>query len=373
MRYGIFAATPRGCQQAIKTAHVLQGQIGELGKAEVWIHDKQVTVMKALPEQDSVSWQGYHRLADIFAQGWGNYDALIFIMATGIVVRTLAPHLVNKLSDPAVLVMDDRGQNIISLLSGHLGGANRLTAYLASQLGANPVITTATDVNNLLAPDVVAADLQCVPMPKANLPLFNGSLLSGKKLVYWLDSGLKAREAYEAVLKKHQLNYELVDDLPAKMAGIASAELYVVCTAASATLPVRENVLYLQPRRLIAGVGCRRDTEQELIEKALQEACQSIGWSVGRLSQLASTVVKSDEAGLLAVAEKLHIPIKFFPNQPMAEIIQQYQLEESSFVKQTIGIGNICEAAALCSVPHGRIALAKHKYEKVTVALVWQK
>lgn len=373
MRYGIFAATPRGCQQAIKTARMLQGQIGELGKAEVWIHDKQVSVMKALPEQDSVSWQGYHRLADIFAHGWGNYDALIFIMATGIVVRTLAPHLVSKLSDPAVLVMDDGGRNIISLLSGHLGGANRLTAFLANQLGANPVITTATDVNNLLAPDVVAADLQCVPMPKANLPLFNGSLLSGKKLIYWLDSSLKAREDYEAVLKKQQVAYELVDDLPTRIESIDSHELYVVCTSGAGALPLRENVLYLQPRRLIAGVGCRRNTEQALIEQALQEACQSIGWSVGRISQLASTVVKSDEAGLLAVAEKLDIPIEFFPNQPMAEIIDKYQLEESSFVKKTIGIGNICEAAALCSVPYGRIALGKHKYEKVTVALIWQK
>lgn len=372
MRYGIFAATPRGCQQAIRIAHALQGQIGELGKAEVWIHGKQVSVMKALPEQDSVSWQGYHKLADIFAHGWGNYDALIFIMATGIVVRTLAPHLVSKLSDPAVLVMDDGGRNIISLLSGHLGGANRLTAYLAGQLGANPVITTATDVNNLLAPDVVAADLQCVPMPKANLPLFNGSLLSGKKLIYWLDSSLKAREDYESVLKK-QVAYELVDDLPTRIESIDSHELYVVCTSEAGALPLRENVLYLQPRRLIAGVGCRRNTEQALIEQALQEACQSIGWSVGRISQLASTVVKSDEAGLLAVAEKLDIPIEFFQNQPMAEKIDKYQLEESSFVKKTIGIGNICEAAALCSVPHGRIALGKHKYEKVTVALIWQK
>ena len=329
--------------------------------------------MESLAGEACAGWQSYDRLADVAAEMWKRCDGLVFIMATGIVVRTLAPHLVSKLSDPAVLVMDDRGQNIISLLSGHLGGANRLTAYLASQLGANPVITTATDVNHLLAPDVVAADLQCVPVPKSNLPLFNGSLLSGKKLVYWLDSSLKARADYEAVLQKHRLAYELVDDLPARLAGIASAELYVVCTAAAAGLPVRENVLYLQPRRLIAGVGCRRNTEQVLIEQALAKSCQSIGWSVGRIGQLASTAVKANEAGLLAAAEKLHVPIEFFPNQPMAEMIEKYQLEESSFVKKTIGIGNICEAAALCCVPQGQIALAKHKYEKVTVALIWQK
>ena len=370
MKYGIFAATPNGCQQALLVAEALERC---QGSTEIWVQAKQAVAMASLAGKAGLGWQSYSRLADAVAEIWKRCDGLVFIMATGIVVRTLAPHLESKLSDPAVLVMDDRGQNIISLLSGHLGGANRLTAYLAAQLEANPVITTATDVNHLLAPDVVAADLQCVPVPKSNLPLFNGSLLSGKKLVYWLDSTLKAKADYEAVLKKHQLDYELVDDLPAKLAGIASVELYVVCTDAAAALPVRKNVLYLQPRRLIAGVGCRRNTTQKLIEQALEEACQSIGWSVGRIGQLASTVVKSDEAGLLAVAEKLHIPINFFSNQPMAEMIEQYQLEESSFVKKTIGIGNICEAAALCCVPLGRIALAKHKYEKVTVALVWQK
>ncbi len=382
MRYGVFAATPKGCQLAIRLVHALQepqdseavmaGQ--ELrGQVEIFVHQKQLRVMEALPEQSIVQWQGYQKLAEVFAGGLASYDGLIFIMATGIVVRTLAPHLVSKLSDPAVLVMDDGGRNIISLLSGHLGGANRLTAYLASQLGANPVITTATDVNNLLAPDVVAADLQCVPAPKKNLPLFNGSLLTGQRLIYWVDSQLKARENYEAVLQRHQIDYRLVGNLSEAIAEISSKELYVVLTSQAENLPSGENILYLQPRRLIAGVGCRRNTAKELIAQALAEACGSIGWGTGRISQLASTVVKADEVGLLAMAKELQVPIEFFENQQMAEMIEKYQLKESDFVKKTIGIGNICEAAALCCVPQGRIALNKHKYEKVTVALIWQK
>ena len=244
---------------------------------------------------------------------------------------------------------------------------------MARELEANPVITTATDVNNLLAPDVVARDLQCLPTPKKNLPLFNGSLLAGQRLVYWVDSQLKARENYEAVLQRHQIAYRLVENISEVLVGIDSEELYVVITAQAENLPSEENILYLQPRRLIAGVGCRRNTSKELIAQALAEACGSIGWSTGRISQLASTVVKADEAGLLAMAEELQVPIEFFGNQQMAKMIEKYQLKESNFVKKTIGIGNICEAAALCCVPQGRIALSKHKYEKVTVALIWQK
>ena len=384
MKYGVFVATPRGCQQALRLVQALQnnhGAAGEYqdsyeslqGEAEFFVHCKQAKVMEELAKALPLKWQSYQKLSDVFAQGMGNYDGLIFVMATGIVVRTLAPHLVSKLLDPAVLVMDDGGRNIISLLSGHIGGANRLTAYLARELEANPVITTATDVNNLLAPDVVAADLQCLPTPKRNLPLFNGSLLTGQRLVYWVDSQLKARKNYEAVLQRHQIAYRLVENLSEALVGIDSEKLYVVITSQAENLPSEENILYLQPRMLIAGVGCRRNTPKELIAQALAEACGSIGWSTGRISQLASTVVKADEAGLLAMAEELQVPIEFFENQQMAEMIEKYQLKESNFVKKTIGIGNICEAAALCCVPQGRIALSKHKYEKVTVALIWQK
>ena len=370
MKYGIFAATPHGCQRALQVAEALSGCQGE---AEIWVQAKQAHVMEALLASAKAKWQGYSALKNVIAEAWERCDGLVFIMAAGIVVRTIAPYLASKLSDPAVLVMDDGGRNIISLLSGHIGGANRLTSYLAGRLGANPVITTATDVNHLLAPDVVAAELQCLPVPKHNLLLFNGSLLSGRRLVYWVDAELKAMSDYQPVLEKHQLGYELVHNLAKRVAEVDSDELYVVLTDKSEDLPQRENILYLQPRCLIAGVGCRRGTDKSLIQKALEAACSSIGWSTGRLSRLASTVVKSDEAGMLAMADELKIPIAFFDNAKLADSIEKYKLEESVFVKKNIGVGNICEAAALCSVPKGKIALPKHKYEKVTVALVWQK
>lgn len=332
----------------------------------------------------------YQKLSEEMADAFVRYDALIFIMAAGIAVRSVAPYVASKLSDPAVLVLDDRGQNIISLLSGHVGGANELTRLLAKKLRSNPVITTATDVNQLLAPDVLAGRLDMVPCPKENLVVFNGALLRGRKLVYLLDSSLKCRAEYERRLRASHVPYEVVDgsELPDRLAstnvtdsgltgaagkaeGAGQNALYVVLSDRQRQASSR--VLYLVPRGLIAGVGCRRGTAPELILAALQEACGCIGWQIDRLDRLASTVVKADEQGLLAAAEGLQLPIDFFENQSLEEAIERYGLSESEFVKKNIGVGNVCEAAALCCTERGRIALPKNKYEKVTVALIWER
>ena len=135
----------------------------------------------------------------------------------------------------------------------------------------------------------------------------------------------------------------------------------------------REDVICLVPRRLIAGIGCRRGTEMSAIRAALEAALTKIGRSIADVSLLASTEAKADEAGLLALSAELKRDIRFHSNEKMQETIDAYGLSESPFVKKNIGIGNVAEAAALASVPAGRLALAKTRFEKVTVALVWEK
>ncbi len=410
MQYAAIAATAGGCRQALNIARVLEnpginklaGQsnsqnasnIDMPGQVDIYVHGKALKDMARLlaeSHEPQRKYNEYQRLGDLLPRLWQAYDGFIFIMATGIVVRLIAPHIVSKLSDPAILVMDDRGQNIISLLSGHVGGANRLTAYLAASLGANPVITTATDVNNLLAPDVVAGYLKAVPYPKENIVRFNGGLLRGENIHWWLEGNIPACQGYERILQAkgvdyakfylHELESEVYGDevthstdssnskrLPWRQPG-----LHVVIAQKAADLPKQENILYLYPRRLMAGVGCRRNTEKALILSALDKACQAIGWDRSRISGLASTVVKSNEKGLLEAADDLGVSIEFYENNQLAQMIDKYHLPESDFVKKTIGVGNICQASALCRAGQGTIALDKTKYEKVTVALVWQK
>ncbi len=400
MRYAVFASTEKGLGLAGRLAAACEGaQVTVFLQERLWANSGDIPGQKQAA-QGHGAWAAcsevrpYQKLSEEMAAAFVRYDALLFIMAAGIVVRSIAPHVVSKLSDPAVLVLDDRGQNIISLLSGHVGGANELTRLLAGKLGSNPVITTATDVNQLLAPDVLAGRLDMVPCPKENLVVFNGALLRGRRLTYLLDSSLKCRAEYERRLRANHVPYEVVeaDELPARLevsmsmklsagslddGAVARAELagqdelYVVLSDRQYKADSR--VLYLVPRGLIAGVGCRRGTAPELILTALQEACGCLGWQIERLDRLASTVVKADEQGLLATAEGLQLPIDFFENPSLAAAIERYGLSESEFVRKNIGVGNVCEAAALCCTARGRVALPKRKYEKVTVALIWER
>ncbi len=320
--------------------------------------------------------QTFSRIVAATADVFSRYDALVFLMATGIVVRSIAPLIRSKLADPAVVVMDEKAKHVISLLSGHVGGANALTRQLAAALGSDPVITTATDVEGKVAPDAIAGRLGLVPEPHGAILSVNRAVLEGAQLRYIIDDALPLADFYQEQLAA------LGDEVFFRGEGILPKEgetrpiVEVVITRTPANFPAHQKRggLFLRPERLIAGVGCRRGTPWEAIRAALRDACGRIGVPEGGISCLASTVVKRDEIGLLTIADVYGIPIHFFENEALAAVIKSYGLRESEFVKKTIGIGNVAESAALAEAgQRGRIALGKTKYEKVTVALVWQR
>lgn len=264
----------------------------------------------------------FSRLADFVAEIFGKFDALVFICATGIAVRVIAAHVVSKLSDPAIIVVDERGRNVISLLSGHVGGGNDLALKIASAIGANPVITTATDVEGKFAVDALAGKLGLTPEPKDAIKAINSAVLRDEP-VYVVAGGVR---------------------------------------------------LNLVPQKLVAGIGCKRGTTAKAIGAAVAEACAEIGQSVERIGALASVELKSDEVGLIEFAGSLGVEVKFFSAEELAKKIAEYKLSESKFVKAVLGVGNVCEAAALCCVESARFALPKKSFGNgVTVALVWEK
>ena len=350
MRCAVFTATPRGTKTALRVRASLDASVDIFVKAG-----------QEMPAEVRV----YERLAPQVAAAFRQYDALIFIMATGIAVRMIAGSLKSKLEDPAVLVLDEEAQHVISLLSGHIGGANELTRDLAASLGADPVITTATDVQKKLAVDVAAARLALRPSPKEQIKRFNSAVLDGEAICYVIDENLARASFYKKRLDDMGLAALFGRELPPEEG------LTAFITADESVR--REDVICLVPRRLVAGIGCRRGTEMSEIRAALEAALTKIGRSIADVSLLASTEAKADEAGLLALSAELKRDIRFHSNEKMQETIDAYGLSESPFVKKNIGIGNVAEAAALASVPAGRLALAKTRFEKVTVALVWEK
>ncbi len=356
MRYAVFAVTARGAELAMRTAAALDG--------ESVLFLKQGTFSR---EPHDLKICAFDRLRDAAGSAFSVFDGLIFIMAAGIAVRMIAPHVESKLSDPAVLVMDEKGLHVISLLSGHIGGANALARQLGHALGAEPVITTATDVEQKLAVDVVAAELALRPVPKEAIKSFNGKILSGGVIDYYIDAGLPNGDFYYKEMKAQGLHPVMAD-----MASVLRARTpRAVVTDSEGER--QEGMLLLLPRRLIAGVGCRRGTPKERVLQALREACARIGRRAEDISLLCSTVAKQDEQGLLQAAYALGREIVFYENEDLQAVIARYGLRESGFVKEHIGVGNVCEAAALASVERGRMAMGKTKFGKVTVALVWER
>ena len=172
MRCAAFTVTTHGIELAEKL------RAAGIGSVDVFVKEGK-------PAPDDA--KHYSRLDDVVGDAFFRYDALIFFSALGISVRLIAPHLQSKLLDPAVVVVDDQARYAISLLSGHVGGANALTYQIAGALKARPIVTTATDVNRLIAPDVIATELGLKPYPKSMIERINSSLLAHRPIYYYID------------------------------------------------------------------------------------------------------------------------------------------------------------------------------------------
>lgn len=351
MRYAIIAITANGALLAEKLRHLLNGDGTVYGKTGKYDKD-----LPFIP---------FNRMSEIMPEVFSRYDAIIFFCATGIVVRMIAPYIIKKDVDPAVIVIDEQGHHVISLLSGHLGGANALTQNIASLLGAVPVITTATDVRGIKAPDDIARELGFSVSPLENVKTINTALLSGQSVNYYIDKNLPHSTHFLTMLKEREINATILntnelDDCPKPL---------VLLTAKPIN---KKGVLCFLRHRLIAGIGCRRGTTQQQIEACLKKACSFINYDIDEVVLITSTTVKADEEGILLTARKYAIPVKFWDNTALQESITRYGLHESAFVKEQIGVGNVCEAAALTGGKR-KLILNKTKFEKVTVALAWEK
>lgn len=370
MRLACFALTEKAYGLAVTFQRSLDVPV------TIFVSEKSAANIKGSLKENV---QLFVKICDAVEKAFRGYDGLIFIMAAGIAVRSIAPLLKSKLEDPAVVVFDECGQYGISLLSGHIGGANLLTQQLCQAVGALPVITTATDVNHNMAPDAVAARLSLRPWPKLRIQTLNSAVLRGERVYWRIDKTLMHSIFFKQQLEKEGQSVELCS--PGRLFSVLPEERKqpTVVLVAEKDLPelsyLPANMLCMIPRRLIAGVGCKRGTPAALVMAALETACRMVGRDRSFLAALSSTTVKRHEAGILYAADSLGCPVYFYENDQMSKVIRNLQLEESPFVRETIGIGNVCEAAAYCCTGEngGRLALQKTKFEKVTVALVWEK
>ncbi|MDD4273188.1 MAG: cobalt-precorrin 5A hydrolase [Desulfobacter postgatei] len=297
------------------------------------------------------SYTGFSTLGKALAALWDRYDAHYFIMATGIVVRTIAPLLQDKTKDPAVVCGDEAGHFVISLVSGHIGGANHLAVKISAILGATPVITTATDVNQVPAIDVIARDLDIYIENKAAIKHVSMAFIKGEPL--------PVHDPFQLV--SPHLPSELMKD-PSLFSSEKSG---IWVDYAVRDLP--EKVLVLRPKMLVAGMGCRKGVTRRELEDHLQQVFHAQGVSVNSLSKIVSVDLKADEPGLLALARTLNVPIEFYTRDELDQV--KRVPNPSSLVNKHIGVKSVCEAAAMLATGTTCLLIPKTASRKVTLAL----
>lgn len=341
-RIAIWVLTPNGIDQAARL---------RLQWPEAAMHCSR----RLEPESLALTAQPFDGLMPAVAERFREFDGHIFIMAAGIVVRAIGPLLGHKHRDPAVVVVDDAGLFAISLVAGHVGGANRLARRTAELLGAVPVITTATDVNGRPAIDVLAVELGLAIENPAAVKGVNMTLLAGRPLPLWDPWGLVA-----PVLGADVQAVDL-----AVLAAFSPEQAGVYVDDRCAPLP--EHVLRLRPPSLVAGIGCNRDTAAEEIAALLTAALAEGALSGRSLLRIASIDLKHDEPGLLALARTLGVPLHFYS----AEVLNQVRHvpNPSAMAAKHVGVHSVCEAAAILAAQQGYLIVTKRKSANATVAI----
>ena len=312
---------------------------------------------------------------------FSQYDNLVCIMAAGIVIRILAPVIVHKTSDPAVVVMDQKGRYAISLLSGHLGGANELARKMALISGGSPVITTATDVAGQLSFDTFAKKYDMRIENIQVLKLISGALLRNEPVQVFSDiiyPEFKDNDLLrtEAVPRDTVPRDTVPRDNPAhedRSAGrIPPLSGPAVVIDEGIHLKPAEDipVLYLRPKTICAGVGCKRGMPAEAVRKALLQTLKEEQLSPLSLKCIATIPLKADEAGILETAESLHTDVKIIPTEDIKALdIASLGIAGSEFVAQNTGVPSVSTAGAYLASGRGEILRDKAKYKGVTIAL----
>lgn len=347
MKAAVVSFTGRGSRLNRKIVEILKSRGWD---CEGWTREKFAVSGLNIMEGTLADWTG---------ENFPEADALIFVGACGIAVRAVAPWVKDKFQDPAVVAADEGGQFVISLLSGHAGGANRLTRELAAALGAVPVITTATDVNGRFAVDVFAAENGCAISSRDLAKQLSADILEGKRVFISSDFPVEGEFPPEVSAGEERGQ------------GRDSEEFSSVSVRITWSDQEEEQVLRLIPRRAVLGMGCRRGVSREVLEREAEAALRAAGVDRRAVRAIASADLKQKEEGLLSLAEEWGVPFLTYSAEEMNRIPGTFS--SSEFVKHTAGVDCVCERAAMAAVLEngagGRLLAGKRKGDQTTAAL----
>ncbi len=336
----VVAITPGGAALARRLCRELPG-------AQCWLP------RSAAGEDPGV--RTFRRLSQVFQGAFRARESLVCIMAAGIVVRGIAPYLRSKDLDPAVVVLDEGGKFAVSLLSGHLGGANDLARQVATVLGGTPVITTASDIRGLPALDVLAARLGLTMENLAGVRGVQMALLSGHPVRVVDPDGYLAGPLAQypgLFTREPDLEAALLAGRPTVYVGFREG-------------PWPEWWLVLRPKNLVAGVGCHQDTSAEEIINFIQATFKEERLSLLSLKALATIAAKKDEPGLQEAARRLGVELIWFTAEELEQVAVPHPSKQ---VARHLGVESVSEAAAL-KAGGVELIVPKRKTRNATLAV----
>ena len=315
MKLAFLAFTEKGFALAGSLAQTLGGSVMRCGKPD-----------------SLLDWTQKHFADD---------DGLVFVGAVGIAVRAIAPYIEKKWKDPAVVAVDECAQFAVPLLSGHLGGANRLARAVSEVCGAQAVITTATDVNGVFAVDEWARCQELSVIDPQHIKLISGKLLAG--------DSVKVYGPYP-IEGECPIGVEAAETLPADVA---------------VSIRQEKAVLSLAPKTVVLGVGCRKATPQSTIESVLKRFLQQSRLRPESICAAASIDLKKEEPGLIAFCNSHGWDFKTCTAEELRQVPGEFT--PSAFVSQITGVDNVCERSAVFA-SGGDLFVKKFAADGVTMA-----
>jgi cobalt-precorrin 5A hydrolase len=282
----------------------------------------------------------------------------VFVMAIGAVVRMIAPLLRGKGTDPAVVCLDEAGRFAVPILSGHGGGANALAVRIAGAIGAQPVLTTASDVQGTIAVDLLGAELGWrFEDPRGNATRAAAAVVNGEPVAIVLGEGAPVEWPADWPLPPHATICDALDE-PACRG--AEALLVVTDRTVCCDEPALARAVLYRPRSLVLGIGCDRGAPADLVDRGVEALLAGHGLSPGSIRELATVDLKADEPALLALSTRLGAPLRTFP---AAELDATPGMENpSERVARLVGTRGVAEPAALRAAGQARLLVAKQVY-----------
>jgi cobalt-precorrin 5A hydrolase len=281
-----------------------------------------------------------------------SYSFVIGIMATGIMIRSICNLFRSKIDDPGVLIIDEKGKHVISLLSGHLGGANDFSIKIANIIGADPVITTATDINNKYGIDSLARKYYLKINDISNIKTINSALLNNEMV----ELAINSKYGY------------LWNDINIKNTYYKNTNPSNMITVSINSITVK-----LKPKKIVVGLGSRKNIDSNVVVNAIKNAFKVLDLPLKRIDSIATGYMKQNEKGILSAAKILGIPIQIIPEESLKNF-NNTDINGSKFVFEKFGVSGVSEPSSLIAAGKGStLIFRKTPYNGVTVAVAASK